>query len=85
MNIFRLFRRLNSAQIREIAQNVVNPASGKTRQQEEETRLFIGGSLPSNFAPSYVQAVKKFLSDESKAKKNRRAISFRFVDTSPKS
>lgn len=37
--------------------NVINPASNKTRYQEIQIKSFIGGRLPSDFSPSYKQAV----------------------------
>ncbi|MBQ7198570.1 MAG: hypothetical protein IJS29_04840 [Selenomonadaceae bacterium] len=40
--------------------NVINPASNKTRYEEIQIKSFIGGRLPSDFSPSYKQAVLQY-------------------------
>lgn len=40
--------------------NVINPASNKTRYEEIQIQSFIGGRLPSNYAPSYRKAVLQY-------------------------
>lgn len=39
--------------------HVINPASGKTRNEEMILQLQIGGSLPSDNAPAYKAKIRK--------------------------